>query len=96
MQRTLGQPVIVPPGKTARSACARLHVPLLHLQRPAWQRVRGDDWIEVDDLEAAAKSLPENAVRILLACGRKNIESFNCCEKHFFLLRLIEAPENTA
>lgn len=79
--------------QTARAACAQLQLPLLRLERPAWQRVAGDVWIEAGSLADAASRLPQDAARILLACGRKNIECFAGCNKRFFLVRLIEAPD---
>jgi len=41
----------------AIAACAVASVPLLALERPAWQRAPGDHWLEVDDLAAAAEAL---------------------------------------
>ena len=41
----------------AVAACAAAAVPLLALERPPWQRMPGDRWIEVDDLAAAAAAL---------------------------------------
>ena len=61
-------------------------------QRPPWTRIPGDHWIEVDDISAAVKALPEGA-RVLLALGRQYIAPFAARENVFFLIRMVDPPD---
>jgi precorrin-6A/cobalt-precorrin-6A reductase len=40
----------------AIAACAQLDLPLLSMERPAWQAQPGDQWQHVPDMAAAARS----------------------------------------
>ncbi|MDP6707873.1 MAG: cobalt-precorrin-6A reductase [Alphaproteobacteria bacterium] len=77
----------------AAAACARLGLPALRLQRPPWQRQSGDRWIEVADTKEAAKVLPGLAKRAFLSIGRREIAAFTGLPEVWFLVRLIEAPD---
>lgn len=67
-------------------------IPLLRLERPAWQAAPGDDWHEVVDLEEAAARLPQGA-RPFLAVGRKEISRFSQRRDLDCLMRMIDPPE---
>lgn len=58
--------------KTAAEAC---NLPLVRLERPAWQAEPGDRWINVPDIPAAVAAIPAGA-RILLTIGRKEAGPF--------------------
>ncbi|HLI10765.1 MAG TPA: cobalt-precorrin-6A reductase [Alphaproteobacteria bacterium] len=78
--------------QNAAEACARAGVRRLMLKRPPWRKVEGDDWIEVDDIPAAARALPAAARRVFLAIGRQELAPFAVLAERWFLLRLVEAP----
>jgi precorrin-6A/cobalt-precorrin-6A reductase len=59
----------------AGEAADRLGVPLLRLERPAWERQAGDRWTFVTSAEEAAASLPCGA-RAFVTIGRKEIGAF--------------------
>jgi precorrin-6A/cobalt-precorrin-6A reductase len=83
----------------AAEAGARTGVPVLHLVRPAWERVNGDSWHEVAGAgEAAdwldASRLP-NEAWVFLTIGRSELAAFAEAGRLNFIARSIEAPEDT-
>lgn len=78
----------------ARAACEAAGVPRLQLWRPEWERQDGDDWIEVDSVEAAAQRLPDVGRRAFLTIGSNEIAPFAVCREVWFLVRLIKAPDS--
>lgn len=74
----------------AVQACADLALPLLALERPAWQAQPGDRWHQVPDLVAALAALPAEPARVFLAIGRQHIQPFLDAGRHWFLLRLVD------
>jgi precorrin-6A/cobalt-precorrin-6A reductase len=76
----------------AVAACALAGIPLLALERPPWQRVPGDDWIEVDDLAAATEVLGTVPRRVFLGIGRQYLKIFAAHPQHFYLVRLVDPP----
>ncbi|MEL7273990.1 MAG: cobalt-precorrin-6A reductase [Pseudomonadota bacterium] len=76
----------------AVEAARNAGVPLAVKTRLPWQRLAGDQWIEVDNLAEAAKAIPGNA-RVLLALGSQHLAAFH--ERHdvFFLIRMVDAPQ---
>ena len=77
----------------AAAACGRAKVPRLKLSRPAWQPVEGDTWIEVASPVAAAAALRDLATRVFLTTGRQDLAAFANLPEIWFLVRLIEPPE---
>lgn len=75
----------------AKRACCELGVPRLRLLRPEWRREPGDRWIEVDDLAAAARRLPDLGHRVFLTVGQRDLEAFAGLDL-WFLVRTIEPP----
>jgi precorrin-6A/cobalt-precorrin-6A reductase len=76
----------------AQSACAAAGVPLCRLLREPWRPGDGDEWIDVDGLDAAAAAIERiGARRVLLATGRQSLAPFATCERQWFLARSIEA-----
>lgn len=82
----------------AVQACTELGLPLLALERPAWQAQDGDRWQHVPDLAAAVAALPTEPARVFLAIGRQYVQPFLEQAQHWYLLRLVdpgfELPEN--
>ncbi|WP_250290332.1 cobalt-precorrin-6A reductase [Frankia sp. CiP1_Cm_nod1] len=67
-------------------------VPLLVVRRPGWPETDGDDWHRVPSLAAAAAALGGFGERVFLTTGRSGIAAFAGSDRHWFLLRSIEAP----
>ena len=66
----------------------------LRLCRPPWVPVEGDDWRDVDDLDAAADLLGQlGARRVLLTTGRQQLTPFAAVRDTWFLVRAIEPPD---
>jgi precorrin-6A/cobalt-precorrin-6A reductase len=76
----------------AATAAASCNIPFLMFIRPAWQRLPGDEWIEVDSVEAAASVLPKFAKRVFLTIGRQQLAPFARLDSIWFLMRLIDPP----
>ena len=75
----------------AVQACAYTGVPLLALERPAWQAQSGDVWQHVPDIDAAVQALPAQPARVFLAIGRQHLSPFLACSQHWYLLRLVDS-----
>jgi precorrin-6A/cobalt-precorrin-6A reductase len=78
----------------SRNAVVAAHaaqVPLLRLIGRAWQREAGDNWIEVDDMDAAARALGERPRRVLLTVGRLELDAFSAAPQHDYLIRAVDA-----
>lgn len=75
----------------AIAACKALGIPLLSMERPAWQTQAGDQWTHVPDMAAAAEALSPSHRNVFLAIGRKQLLAFsNQAALHHFLLRVID------
>jgi precorrin-6A/cobalt-precorrin-6A reductase len=77
--------------RNAVAACAAAGIPVLALERPAWQARAGDVWQRVPDMESAVRALPEAPARVFLAIGRQHLAPFLDLPQHWFLLRLVDA-----
>ena len=66
-------------------------MPLLRVERPAWQPAAEDDWTIVSSAEAAASELPTGAC-VLLTTGRKDLAHFFNRADISGIARMIEAP----
>jgi precorrin-6A/cobalt-precorrin-6A reductase len=73
------------------NAAARAGIPYLRLERAAWTPLPADNWISVQNTEAAVAALP-NAARALLTIGRKKIAAFLAREDLSGVARMIEKP----
>lgn len=74
----------------AVQACAEMALPLLALERPAWQAQAGDKWQHTADMAGALAALPERAARVFLAIGRQHVAPFLEETQHWYLLRLVD------
>ena len=77
--------------RNAIDAASQTEVPILSLQRPAWEAEPGDDWHRVPDLAAAAAALPDRPAHVFLAIGRQHLQAFAGLP-HRWLLRLVDPP----
>jgi precorrin-6A/cobalt-precorrin-6A reductase len=77
----------------AERAAARARVPLIAIERPAWQQVDGDRWSEVADMPAAVAALGRTPRRVFLALGRNELRPFEAAPQHFYLVRSVDPVE---
>ena len=78
----------------AAEACLVASRPLLRFERQAWQPRKGDRWIVVDSLSAAARIAPELGRRAFLTIGAKELAAFATSTNVWFLVRLVEQPSD--
>ncbi len=79
--------------RNAAEACAKMATPLIAYLRAPWTAAPGDKWQHVADVEDAAVGLPDQPARIFLAIGRQHLNPFAAKPQHFYLLRLVDAPD---
>ena len=66
---------------------------ITRIHRPPWTPETGETWIEVPDIDAAAKALPSGA-RAFLATGRGSQDAFIARRDVWCALRLIDPPRS--
>ena len=69
------------------------NIPHLMLVRPEWEKVTGDNWIEVESVEAAAQAIPESVKRVFITSGRQQLEPFLQRSHIWYLMRSIDPPD---
>jgi len=74
----------------AARAAGDAGVRLLALRRPPWEKVAGDNWIEVEDVEGAVRALGEQPKRAFLALGRNELRPFAAAPQHSYLIRSVD------
>ncbi|MDX2255279.1 MAG: cobalt-precorrin-6A reductase, partial [Pseudanabaenaceae cyanobacterium bins.39] len=77
---------------------ARLaQIPHVLLVRPQWEKVEGDQWIEVATVEAAAEAIPASIKRVFITSGRQQLEPFLrrslIYSDTWYLIRSIDPPD---
>ena len=77
----------------AIAACKMTNTPLIAFQRAPWVAQLGDHWVYAADTEAAVAALPDTPARIFLAIGKQTLAAFAAKPQHFYLLRLVDAPD---
>jgi precorrin-6A/cobalt-precorrin-6A reductase len=77
----------------AVAAAADAGVPLVVLDRPAWNRQDGDVWIEVDSVAAAAAELCGARRTVFLAIGRQELAPFQSAPQHRYVVRSVDAAD---
>jgi len=79
---------------TACTAACRSGVPRIKLVRPMWNRMPGDCWIVVDDIDAAVDSLKTLAPQAaLITLGSRAVESFRGIDGMRLIFRMIAPPK---
>jgi precorrin-6A/cobalt-precorrin-6A reductase len=76
----------------AELACSTLGLPLIALDRAAWEPIEHDCWHRVPDTHAAAPMVNHRLNRVFLSIGRQELGAFSNCEHAWFLVRAIDAP----
>jgi len=76
----------------AAEAARAVQMPILMIERPAWQAKDGDDWTEVPDMAQAAAALGTHPRRVLLTIGRKDLAPFAAAPWHDYVIRSVDAP----
>ncbi len=79
--------------QNAAIAAEKVGLPRLMLVRAEWESVKGDRWIEVENIQAASAILPGLAQRVFLTIGRQELTAF-ALENVWFLMRAIEKPSS--
>jgi precorrin-6A/cobalt-precorrin-6A reductase len=74
----------------AAEAAADAGARLLALRRPAWTKVAGDDWREVETVEETVTALGAAPRRVFVALGRKELAPFESAPQHFYLVRSVD------
>ncbi|MDX2255159.1 MAG: cobalt-precorrin-6A reductase [Pseudanabaenaceae cyanobacterium bins.39] len=78
-------------------AARMVNIPHLMLVRPEWQQVKGDRWIEVESVDAAAQAIPASIDRVFITSGRQQLEPFVERSQHtpniWYLIRSIDPPD---
>ncbi len=73
------------------------NIPHLMLVRPQWEKVSGDNWIEVESVAAAAQAIPETVSRVFITSGRQQLEPFllrsQIYPETWYLMRSIDPPD---
>jgi precorrin-6A/cobalt-precorrin-6A reductase len=77
----------------AADAAAHVRIPLLVIERPAWEPADGDRWTEVADMRAAVAALGTAPWRVFLALGRNELRPFEAAPQHFYLVRSVDPVE---
>lgn len=75
----------------AHAACEERGVPLIRLERSAWQSPADGTWTRVASFQAALEALP-NGARVLVTTGRKQLELLAGRPDLSGVVRTIETP----
>ncbi len=76
----------------AAKACADLSLPIARLHRLPWRPKRGDRWIEVAHIGAAAKALPKSA-RVFAALGARGLRDLEARGDLHLTARMLTRPD---
>ena len=80
---------------TCNGAIASQLTNILHLMlvRPQWEKITGDNWIEVESVEVAVQAIPELVKRVFITSGRQQLEPFLQRSHIWYLMRSIDPPD---
>ena len=73
----------------AAMICAEYNLPYLRLLRPPWQPQPGDQWHDVDNLQAAAAQMPPHST-VFLATGGQSADHIAPLHAHTIWLRRVD------
>ncbi|MFM5890988.1 MAG: cobalt-precorrin-6A reductase [Dolichospermum sp.] len=78
----------------AATAAQEVGIPRLMVIRPPWEKLEGDNWLEVENNLAAAAALSKSnqSKRVFLTIGRQEIATFANLAEIWFLMRMIDPP----
>ena len=80
--------------KNAKAVALRTGVELIVHKRPQWEKMDGDNWIDVADIPAAITAIPDGAT-VLLALGSQYIAPFSARPDVHFIVRMVDLPTTT-
>ncbi len=75
------------------AAAAATGVALIVLDRPAWQKIDGDRWIEVESVADAVAKLGVERRTVFLAIGRQELAPFQVAPQHHYVVRSVDAVD---
>ena len=75
----------------AEEAALLAGIPLVALERPAWEPVAGDHWIAAKDVGEAAALIGRRPRTVFLAIGRQELAPFRGLTQHRFVVRSVDA-----
>jgi precorrin-6A/cobalt-precorrin-6A reductase len=78
---------------SAAEAALATAIPILALRRPGWSQRPDDDWRRQPSVAAAAAALNSLPEWVFLTIGRTELAPFAGLDRHWFLIRSIEAPQ---
>jgi len=79
--------------RNAVEACAKTSSPLIAYLREPWGRGARRRMAARRDRRGRSGSLADQPARIFLAIGRQHLSPFAAQPQHFYLLRLVDAPD---
>lgn len=79
--------------ENAAQAAQEVGISRLLLNRPPWEKLPGDNWLEVNNNIDAAVALENQAQRVFLTIGRQEISTFAHLQNIWFLMRMIDPPK---
>ena len=82
--------------ENAAQAAQEVGISRLLLNRLPWDKLPGDDWIEVNSNVDAAKVLESQGQRVFLTIGRQEISTFAYLQNIWFLMRMIDPPQTNS
>lgn len=65
-------------------------IPVVVLDRPAWEQLPGDRWALVDNMAEAARHLGDTPRTVFLAIGRQELALFQAAPQHAYIVRTID------
>ncbi|WP_295628428.1 cobalt-precorrin-6A reductase [uncultured Corynebacterium sp.] len=77
---------------SAAEAARATGLPLVALHRPPWEPERGDHWLEVPDMAAAAELARTRFAAPFLTVGRQQLAHFAADGEGRYLIRCVEQP----
>ena len=89
--------------KNSNAAAKELGISYFRLSRPPWEKLSGDQWIDVPNIENAAKYLIENkksllhnlsTLNIFLSTGIRGLHFFKKCNSYNFFVRTVDVPKD--
>jgi precorrin-6A/cobalt-precorrin-6A reductase len=78
----------------ASAACRSTGIPIGTMTRPPWKPESGDQWIEVQNVEAAVSVLGQEPKRVFLTTGRLQLAAFSAAPQHTYIVRTIDPPDD--